>query len=93
MAASPAIPDTATAEAEAEATLASDESLQADMPMTMAASVVLDHLPRDAHTALSKAGLLDKEKSKKAPPRFTQHPPNPPLCPSLPPPLPLFWSD
>lgn len=50
-------------ETEAEATLASSESLQTDMPMTMAASVVLDHLPRDAHTALSKAGLLEQGKS------------------------------
>ncbi|KAI4758571.1 hypothetical protein E4T52_09248 [Aureobasidium sp. EXF-3400] len=50
-------------EQEAEATLASSESLQTDMPMTMAASVVLDHLPRDAHTALSKAGLLDQDKT------------------------------
>ncbi|KEQ73199.1 ubiquitin-like protein, partial [Aureobasidium namibiae CBS 147.97] len=33
-----------------------------DMPMTMAASVVLDHLPRDAHTALAKAGLLEQDK-------------------------------
>ncbi|KAI4739754.1 ubiquitin-like protein [Aureobasidium sp. EXF-12298] len=49
-------------EQEAEATLASSESLQTDMPMTMAASVVLDHLPRDAHTALSKAGLLEQDK-------------------------------
>lgn len=72
MASSPSIPDTnTTTEPEAEATLASDESLQTDMPMTMAASVVLDHLPRDAHTALSKAGLLDKEKSKTA---LTHHP-------------------
>ncbi|KAG9675356.1 hypothetical protein KCU99_g7202, partial [Aureobasidium melanogenum] len=64
MASSPSIPDATTTEPEAEATLVSDESLQTDMPMTMAASVVLDHLPRDAHTALSKAGLLDKDKSK-----------------------------
>ncbi|KAG9857317.1 APG12-domain-containing protein, partial [Aureobasidium melanogenum] len=62
MASSPSIPDATTTEPEAEATLASDESLQTDMPMTMAASVVLDHLPRDAHTALSEAGLLDKQK-------------------------------
>lgn len=52
------------AEAETEATLTSNESLQTDMPMTMAASVVLDHLPRDAHDALSKAGMLEQEKSK-----------------------------
>lgn len=51
------------AEAETEATLTSNESLQTDMPMTMAASVVLDHLPRDAHDALSKAGMLEQEKS------------------------------
>ncbi|THW17813.1 ubiquitin-like protein [Aureobasidium pullulans] len=50
------------AEAETEATLTSNESLQTDMPMTMAASVVLDHLPRDAHDALSKAGMLEQEK-------------------------------
>ncbi|KAI4730353.1 hypothetical protein E4T49_01772 [Aureobasidium sp. EXF-10728] len=62
MASPPSPPDTTT-ETEAEATLASDESLQTDMPMTMAASVVLDHLPRDAHTALANAGLLDKEKT------------------------------
>ncbi|THW70802.1 hypothetical protein D6D19_07608 [Aureobasidium pullulans] len=53
------------AEAETEATLTSNESLQTDMPMTMAASVVLDHLPRDAHNALSKAGMLEQEKSTK----------------------------
>lgn len=62
-----AITDTTTGSGtetpEAEATLASSESLQTDMPMTMAASVVLDHLPRDAHTALSKAGLLEQGKS------------------------------
>ncbi|THW97291.1 ubiquitin-like protein [Aureobasidium pullulans] len=51
------------AEAETEATLTSNESLQTDMPMTMAASVVLDHLPRDAHDALSKAGMLEQEKT------------------------------
>ncbi|TIA77148.1 hypothetical protein D6C76_05036 [Aureobasidium pullulans] len=52
------------AEAETEATLTSNESLQTDMPMTMAASVVLDHLPRDAHDALSKAGMLEQEKTR-----------------------------
>lgn len=34
-----------------------------DMPMTMAASVVLEHLPKDAHQALQKAGMLAHEKS------------------------------
>lgn len=36
----------------------------ADMPSTMAASVVLDHLPRDAHTALEHAGELPQPKSE-----------------------------
>ena len=27
-----------------------------DLPLTMAASVILDHLPRDAHQALQSAG-------------------------------------
>lgn len=35
-----------------------------EMPMTMAASVVLDHLPRDAHMALNEAGRLGVEKSE-----------------------------
>ncbi|KAK0944805.1 Ubiquitin-like protein [Friedmanniomyces endolithicus] len=34
----------------------------ADMPLTMAASVVLDHLPRDAHKALETAGELEQDK-------------------------------
>jgi ubiquitin-like protein ATG12 len=51
-------------ETPAEATLASsEESLQTDMPLTLAASVVLEHLPRDAHAALSRAGLLEQDKS------------------------------
>lgn len=36
----------------------------ADLPMTMAASVVLDHLPRDAHQALETAGLLEQAKGR-----------------------------
>lgn len=32
-----------------------EEAHVAEMPMTMAASVVLDHLPRDAHQALDEA--------------------------------------
>ena len=35
-----------------------DEETAADLPMTMAASVILDHLPRDAHAALETAGEL-----------------------------------
>ncbi|TKA79596.1 Ubiquitin-like protein ATG12 [Friedmanniomyces simplex] len=34
----------------------------ADMPLTMAASVVLDHLPKDAHKALETAGELEQDK-------------------------------
>ncbi|KAK1812283.1 Ubiquitin-like protein [Friedmanniomyces endolithicus] len=34
----------------------------ADMPLTMAASVVLDHLPKDAHRALETAGELEQDK-------------------------------
>jgi hypothetical protein len=30
----------------------------ADLPMTMAASVILEHLPKDAHAALETAGEL-----------------------------------
>jgi ubiquitin-like protein ATG12 len=30
--------------------------------MTMAASVVLEHLPKDAHQALETAGTLEQEK-------------------------------
>lgn len=36
----------------------------ADMPLTMAASVVLDQLPRDAHNALEHAGELPQAKSR-----------------------------
>ncbi|KAK3700924.1 Ubiquitin-like protein [Vermiconidia calcicola] len=34
------------------------EDENADLPMTMAASVILDHLPKDAHAALETAGEL-----------------------------------
>lgn len=33
-----------------------------DLPLTMAASVVLDHLPKDAHHALNTAGELSQPK-------------------------------
>ena len=33
-----------------------NEDIAADLPMTMAASVVLDHLPKDATKALEAAG-------------------------------------
>ena len=35
-----------------------DEDNAADLPMTMAASVILEHLPKDAHAALETAGEL-----------------------------------
>ncbi|KEQ99936.1 hypothetical protein AUEXF2481DRAFT_204920 [Aureobasidium subglaciale EXF-2481] len=56
-------PDMVTeAEADEEESLASNESPAAEMPMTMAASMVLDHLPLDAHNALSSAGMLEQKK-------------------------------
>jgi ubiquitin-like protein ATG12 len=39
-----------------------DDDHGGDMPLTMAASVVLDQLPKDAHKALETAGELDREK-------------------------------
>ncbi|KAK5136743.1 Ubiquitin-like protein [Meristemomyces frigidus] len=39
-----------------------DDDNAADLPLTMAASVVLDHLPRDAHKALETAGELEVAK-------------------------------
>ncbi|KAK3109678.1 Ubiquitin-like protein [Teratosphaeriaceae sp. CCFEE 6253] len=39
-----------------------DNIADADMPLTMAASVVLDHLPKDAHKALETAGELEQDK-------------------------------
>ena len=39
-----------------------DDDNGADLPLTMAASVVLDHLPRDAHKALETAGELEVAK-------------------------------
>lgn len=39
-----------------------DDDTAADLPLTMAASVVLDHLPKDAHKALETAGELEQAK-------------------------------
>lgn len=39
-----------------------EEETAADMPLTMAASVVLEHLPKDAHEALETAGELEQAK-------------------------------
>lgn len=36
-----------------------DDDTAADLPLTMAASVILDTLPRDAHAALARAGELE----------------------------------
>lgn len=48
-----------------------EEDNGADLPMTMAASVILEHLPKDAHAALETAGELKdangQVKSKGAP--------------------------
>lgn len=40
------------------------ESEGADLQMTMAASVVLEHLPKDAARALDTAGDLEQAKGK-----------------------------
>jgi ubiquitin-like protein ATG12 len=40
-----------------------EEDHEADLPLTMTASVVLTSLPRDAHAALAAAGAFEKEKS------------------------------
>lgn len=39
-----------------------EEDGGADLPLTMAASVVLEHLPADAHKALETAGELEQPK-------------------------------
>ncbi|KAK5724622.1 Ubiquitin-like protein [Elasticomyces elasticus] len=39
------------------------EDNAADMPLTMAASFVLDHLPKDAHKALETAGEIEHDKA------------------------------
>lgn len=45
-----------------EAPIDEDEHANAELPMTMAASVVLEHLPKDAHKALETAGELEQAK-------------------------------
>jgi ubiquitin-like protein ATG12 len=47
---------------EAPPALDDEVDAAADLPMTMAASVVLEHLPKDAHQALETAGALEQEK-------------------------------
>ena len=41
-----------------------DDDHEADLPLTMTASVVLTSLPRDAHAALAAAGNFEKEKGQ-----------------------------
>jgi ubiquitin-like protein ATG12 len=41
---------------------AEEDNPAADLPLTMAASVILDHLPKDAHQALETAGELEQAK-------------------------------
>jgi len=38
-----------------------EDDTAADLPLTMAASVVLESLPKDAHSALQKAGELENK--------------------------------
>lgn len=45
-----------------EAPIDGDETTNAELPMTMAASVVLENLPKDAHKALETAGELEQAK-------------------------------
>jgi ubiquitin-like protein ATG12 len=48
--------------ASADAAPIPDEDHEADLPLTMTASVVLTSLPRDATAALAAAGTFEKEK-------------------------------
>lgn len=41
-----------------------DEDDNAELPMTMAASVIIEQLPRDAHKALETAGELEQTKGE-----------------------------
>ena len=47
-----------------DAQVEDDDDNAADLPMTMAASVVLDQLPKDAHAALETAGELKDAKGE-----------------------------
>lgn len=47
---------------EAGAPISEDENNETEMPMTMAASVVLSSLPKNAHEALERAGELPQAK-------------------------------
>jgi hypothetical protein len=54
----PSLPSSAPPEPE------QDPDVAAELPMTMAASVVLDHLPKDATRALETAGEVEVAKGK-----------------------------
>lgn len=55
------LPATATNEAPIP-----DNEHEADLPLTMMASIVLTSLPRDAHAALASAGGFEKDKGELA---------------------------
>lgn len=50
-----------------------EEDNAADLPLTMAASVILDHLPRDAHRALETAGELEQAKGTRSEIMLSSH--------------------
>jgi hypothetical protein len=50
-----------------------DEDHEADLPLTMMASVVLTSLPRDATAALATAGAFEKEKGNDIPSAVNLH--------------------
>ena len=68
-----------------------EEEHEADLPLTMTASVILTSLPRDAHAALAAAGAFEKEKSTLpiAPPRPILPSPSLLPCPLVPLQLPI----
>ena len=57
-----------------QATPIPDDDHEADLPLTMTASVVLTSLPRDATAALKDAGAFDKPKGTFSPPPNTDYP-------------------
>jgi len=56
--------EAAQAAAAAEDEEEDESTTNTEMPMTMAASVMLEHLPRDAHRALSEAGGVGVDRSE-----------------------------
>nr|POE49136.1 ubiquitin-like protein atg12 [Quercus suber] len=70
-----------------EAEQAEEAPADLDLPLTIAASIVLDQLPRDAHKALETAGDVDREKGSP-----TYELSRPPLTPTSHIALPKFLS-